>query len=203
MNFSKLHDQTPTLLLLGMLIILTGMFFFNSQAQAQSVNKTFANEIMEPVVKPGDTPTLIISTSNATNGTQPGQDDFFLKEVESSAEFSWANYFLVIGVMFLLLALLWSLVWALKRRNALPGTTLLSRNAFKIEASLPLGKQRTLLLVRFLNSRYLLGVTDQQISLIKELEDSAETASEPALSNPIKEKIFAEMLKNASQKSDI
>lgn len=202
MNFSKRYNRTLTLFLLGLLIILIGMLTFNYQAQAQSVSTSPANEILEPVVQPEDTYTPSIPATNATNETQPNHDIYFAEEIESSSEFSWANYFLVIGVMFLALGILWFFVWTLKKRNLLPGGGLLSRNTFKIESSLPLGKQRSLLVVRFLDSRYLLGVTEHQITLIKELETPTETTEKPMQASSSKAVAFAEMLKNSSQKSD-
>ena len=100
--------------------------------------------------------------------------------------FSWGGYFEAIGVMLLLLGALWFLLWAIRRYgkfNFLPPPGGLARDALRMEAQLPLGPKRSLVVVRFLNERLLLGVTDQQISvlsahLLREVDPAAsETAS--------------------------
>ena len=180
-------------------------------------NPPAGSEILAPVANPADGPVAVTpinihaNASNATNENMgegveilPIQDDYFNRDPEPVPEFSWANYFLVIGAMFLLLAVLWFVVWSLKKRNALPGANILARNAFKVEASLPLGSRRALILVRFMNGRYLLGVTDQQINLIKELADD-ESLPAPGVNQPQTDAPaggFAALLKKASQKGD-
>ena len=93
---------------------------------------------------------------------------------ESAAPiFTWGGYFQALGFMCLLLALLWFGVWAARRSgkfNFLPKPGALARDALLMEAQLPLGHKRGLVVVRFLNKHLLLGVTDQQITLIKEME---------------------------------
>ena len=120
-----------------------------------------------------------VGSANATASGSAGSgslgtmanDDYFKALPKEETSFSWSGYFMAIGGLLLVLAMLWVLVWVLRKRGAFPGATLMSRNAFKLEATLPLGPKRAVMLVRFLNSRYLLGVTDQQITLIKELEE--------------------------------
>lgn len=98
--------------------------------------------------------------------------------------FSWGGYFQAIGFMCLLLALLWFAVWVVRRSGKfafLPMPGALPRDALRMEAQLPLGAKKNLLVVRFLNRRLLLGVTDQRITLLKETElhdDFADTDSE-------------------------
>lgn len=87
--------------------------------------------------------------------------------------FSWGGYFQAIGFMCLLLALLWFAVWVVRRSGKfafLPMPGALPRDALRMEAQLPLGAKKNLLVVRFLNKRLLLGVTDQRITLLKETE---------------------------------
>ena len=120
-----------------------------------------------------------VGSANATASGSAGSgslgtmanDDYFKALPKEETSFSWSGYFMAIGGLLLVLAMLWVLVWVLRKRGAFPGAALMSRNAFKLEATLPLGPKRAVMLVRFLNSRYLLGVTDQQITLIKELEE--------------------------------
>ena len=117
-------------------------------------------------------------TAGAAGGTAQsgtlnsmGDDEYFKVAPKEEEAFSWSGYFIAVGGLLLVLAVLWMMVWLLRKRGAFPGASLMNRNAFKVEATLPLGPKRCLMLVRFLNSRYLLGVTDQQITLIKELEE--------------------------------
>ncbi len=52
--------------------------------------------------------------------------------------------------------------------NFMPRPGALPRDALVMEAQLPLGPRKGLMVVRFLNKRLLLGVTDQQITLLTE-----------------------------------
>ena len=74
-------------------------------------------------------------------------------------------------ILFLLVAVLWLAVWLARRFgkfNFLPRPGALPRDALVMEAQLPLGPRKGLMVVRFLNKRLLLGVTDQQITLLTE-----------------------------------
>lgn len=85
--------------------------------------------------------------------------------------FSWGGYFQAIGVLLLLLVVLWGAVWLVRKYgkfNFLPQPGALPRDALRMEAQLPLGPRRGLVVVRFLNKRLLLGVTDQHITLLQE-----------------------------------
>ena len=112
--------------------------------------------------------------------------------------FSWGGYFKGIGALFLILAALWVVVWFLRRRGSLPGLGGLPRDSFSVEAQLALSPKKKIILVRFLNSRLLLGVTDQQITLLKEVEGPhgrEESTKSTARS-------FAEVIEDVSQKND-
>lgn len=85
--------------------------------------------------------------------------------------FSWMGYFQAIGILFLLLAALWFAVWCIRRYgkfNFLPRPGSLPKDSLIMEAQMPLGPKKGLMVVRFLNKRLLLGVTEHQISLITE-----------------------------------
>lgn len=85
--------------------------------------------------------------------------------------FTWSGYFQAIGMLLLLLGALWGLVWVVRKYgkfNFLPQPGALPRHALRLEAQLPLGPKRGLMVVRFLNKRLLLGVTDHQITLLQE-----------------------------------
>lgn len=87
--------------------------------------------------------------------------------------FSWGGYIQAIGILCLLLALFWFALWLLRRYgrfNFLPRPGALPRGALVMEAQMPLGPRKGLMVVRFLNTRLLLGVTEHRISLLKEEE---------------------------------
>lgn len=125
--------------------------------------------------------------------------------------FSWGGYFQAIGFMCLLLGLLWLAIWAVRRSGrfnflTVPGA--FPRDGLRLEAQLPLGGKKNLVVVRFLNRRILLGVAEQQITLLKETElydDVAETddherscsASEQSGSSGDSGRIFARLLSGA------
>ena len=112
--------------------------------------------------------------------------------------FSWGGYFKGIGALFLILAALWGVVWFLRRRGSLPGRGGLPRDSFSVEAQLALSPKQKLILVRFLNSRLLLGVTDQRITLLKEVEGPHGREESTKSSS----RSFAEVIEDASQKND-
>ncbi|WP_092154754.1 flagellar biosynthetic protein FliO [Desulfovibrio legallii] len=96
--------------------------------------------------------------------------------------FSWGGYAQAIGVLFLLLGVLWLAVWLVRRFgkfNFMPRPGALPRGALVMEAQLPLGPRKGLMVVRFLNKRLLLGVTDQQITLLHEEEAHHEPPETP------------------------
>ena len=87
------------------------------------------------------------------------------------SSFSWGSYIQAVGILFLLVAVLWLAVWLARRFgkfNFMPRPGSLPRDALVMEAQLPLGPRKGLMVVRFLNRRLLLGVTDQQITLLTE-----------------------------------
>ena len=140
---------------------------------------------------PAGNATALHSELNSNANSSPGLED-------DTPVFSWGGYFKGIGALFLLLAALWGVVWFLRRRGALPGRGGLPRDSFSVEAQLALSPKQKLVLVRFLNSRLLRGVTDQRITLLKEVEGPdgrGESTKSTARS-------FADVIADASQKND-
>lgn len=83
--------------------------------------------------------------------------------------FSWSGYFQALSVLFLIVSLLWFALWYLKRRG---GINLLTRQGdLSLESRLALGPKKSIIVVRFLNKRVLLGITDQRITMLTELPD--------------------------------
>jgi flagellar protein FliO/FliZ len=88
----------------------------------------------------------------------------------SADGFGWGGYFQAIGMVFLLLAVLAVGFYLLKRFGSRTGLGYFSRGDLKMEAQLPLGQRRSVVVVRFLNKRLVLGVTDENINLLTELD---------------------------------
>ena len=140
---------------------------------------------------PAGNGTALHPESKAGSSSSPGLED-------DTPVFSWGGYFKGIGALFLILAALWGVVWFLRKRGSLPGRGGLPRDSFSVEAQLALSPKQKLVLVRFLNSRLLLGVTDQRITLLKEVEGPdgrGESTKSTARS-------FADVIADASQKND-
>lgn len=97
----------------------------------------------------------------------------------ASAGFSWGGYFYGLGALCLILALLYGALWIMRRSGKfrfMPAYGALPRDALRLEAQLPLGPRKGLMVVRFLNKRMLLGVTDQKITLLSEADTHDEQA---------------------------
>lgn len=88
-----------------------------------------------------------------------------------SASHTWGGYLEAVGLLFLLLAVMCLVLWCIRRFgnfSFLPRPGALPRDALTLEAQLPLGPRKGLMVVRFLHKRLLLGITEQQITLLTE-----------------------------------
>jgi flagellar protein FliO/FliZ len=75
--------------------------------------------------------------------------------------------------MLLVIGVLWGGLWLMRRSGRFAGMIRpggLSRDDLFLERQLPLGQRKHLLVVRFLNKRLLLGVTEQRITVLAETE---------------------------------
>lgn len=130
-----------------------------------------------------------MATANATVGTSAGSALGASDGLAAAAvpAFSWSGYIQAVGVLFLLVGLLWLALWAVRRHGglfrAVPGAGGFSRDDLRLEAQLPIGPRKGLMVVRFLNKRLLLGVTDQQITLLTEQDLDHEHGSDDAISD--------------------
>ncbi|MDE5832839.1 MAG: flagellar biosynthetic protein FliO [Desulfovibrio sp.] len=97
-----------------------------------------------------------------------------------ASTFSWGGYIQALAILCLLLGGLWFLVWAVRKYgkfNFLPRPGSLPKDSLLMEAQMPLGPKKGLMVVRFMNKRLLLGVTENQISMLAE-EDCGVAARE-------------------------
>lgn len=84
--------------------------------------------------------------------------------------------------MLLLLGGLWLVTWLFRRygRSPLSAAGSFPRGGLRMETQLPLGPRRGLVVVRFLDQRLLLGVTEHQITLLDALPLPPEAPDAPA-----------------------
>lgn len=119
---------------------------------------------------------FISIVSAAENSAAPTQ----VSSIGNTA-FSWSGYIQAIGILCLLLALLWFVLWIVRkygRFNFLPRPGSLPKDALVMEAQMPLGPRKGLVVVRFLNRRLLLGVTDNQVTFLTEEKAHHENSNE-------------------------
>jgi flagellar biogenesis protein FliO len=92
-------------------------------------------------------------------------------------EYNLSSYFLSLGLLFALLGLCWLGVRLLRRRGAWRFLT--PAQGMQIESRLSLGPKKLLLVLKYRGKRLLLGVTEQQITLLDSspLEKNAENGT--------------------------
>jgi flagellar protein FliO/FliZ len=80
------------------------------------------------------------------------------------------------GGLALILGVLFLGVWLLKRFGPKAGLGMFQRGDLKLEGQLGLGPKKSVAVVQFLNKVLVLGVTDERITLLTELEEEDEAA---------------------------
>lgn len=103
------------------------------------------------------------------------QDTQAITEVPATfpqSEIVWDGYFESVGVLMLLLVLLWLCFWAARRYglfHMMPRAANIHRESLRLEGQLSIGPRKGIMVVRCLEKRLVLGVTDQNITLLTEL----------------------------------
>ncbi|MDR1686954.1 MAG: flagellar biosynthetic protein FliO [Desulfovibrio sp.] len=97
----------------------------------------------------------------------------------ADAAWSWSGYFEALALICFLLALLWLLTRFLVKRGGAPGL-LTSGRGLHVESRLPLGPKKWILLLRCLDRRLLIGVTDHAVTVLAELDAENGAAPEPS-----------------------
>lgn len=101
----------------------------------------------------------------------PGASDAMAGAVSALGQadslFSWGGYFQALAVLFLIVAVLFTALWFLRRKGGIKLLT--GHGNLLVESRMSLGPKKQLVVVRFLNKRVLLGVTDQRITMLTEL----------------------------------
>ena len=101
---------------------------------------------------------------------------------------SWAGYFEALAILFFILAALWVVLRIVRKRGG--GFLTGGGSAMRVEHRLALGAKKWIVVARILDRRLVLGVTDQQITMLTELDPDECPASSPKPS-------FAAALKQA------
>lgn len=115
-------------------------------------------------------------TTKETGQSATTSSETKIKLGESS--FSWGGYFQAIGVLLFLLGLLFVGLWLMRKYGKfsfIPNPSALPKNALCLETQIALGPRKSLSVVRYLDKRLLLGVTEQQITLLSESRVNSDT----------------------------
>ena len=129
---------------------------------------------------------------------------------ETLSAFSWGGYVQAVGLMFLLVLALWGVLWLLRRYGRgflLPRGAARSAELLRVEAQLPLGPRRGLMVVRFQDKHVLLGLSGERIVALSEsylreeqtAEDFASLLQKPAAAGAREEQTPAEAVRTGKE----
>ena len=124
-----------------------------------------------------------------------------LHSLPSEAVFTWGGYFQALAVMALLLGMLWGVLWLLRRSGkfrSIPVPGAFPKESLRMEAQIPLGPKKGLAVVRYLNKRLLLGITEHQIVLLQESDLVTPAETEGSYDG----QDFAGLLRNAGNSEE-
>lgn len=134
------------------------------------VSSSFATE-KEQIV-PQEQTNISQNDTNKPVIEKKEQKKFSLQEETPPPTFSWTSYFEAIGIMLILLFALWYVLKVVRKvgnGRFLPSQKLLPRDSMFLEGQLSLGQGKSIVIVRALNERLVLGVTEQQINLLTKI----------------------------------
>lgn len=118
---------------------------------------------------PPATPPMVPATAPAAGQSAQTTGSSALSGLPD-VSFSWSGYFEALAILCFVLALVWALLWLLKRRGG-SGIFASSTPGMRLESRLALGPKKWLMVVRYQDRRLVLGVTDDRINLLAELRD--------------------------------
>lgn len=130
-------------------------------AAAESQNKTELQKMQAAK-------TEIATNGNAKDTIQTSSAMKTAPQEEIPA-FSWGSYFKAISVMLFLLIVFWYVLKMVRKvgnGRFLPSQKLLPRDSMYLEGQLPLGQGKSIVIVKVLNERLVLGVTEKNINLL-------------------------------------
>jgi flagellar protein FliO/FliZ len=97
------------------------------------------------------------------------------------------GWWTMMGGLMLILGLLLLAYWLLKRYGPKAGLSMFKRGGLAIEGSLALGPRKSVVVVRFLNKVMVLGVTENAINLLTEVDDPNDPASRTEFSSALEQ----------------
>lgn len=125
----------------------------------------------------------------STQNTAAAKNSFSASD-EPIPSFGWGNYFQGIGLMLLLLFVFWYILKLMRKYGNgrfLPNQKLLPRDSMYLEGQLPLGQGKSIIIVKVLDERLVLGVTEKNINLLSKTgTNHAETFEELMQQVPFK-----------------
>ena len=87
------------------------------------------------------------------------------------------GWWTMMGGLLLIMGVLLVAYWLLKRYGPKAGLGMFKRGGLALEGSLALGPRKAVVVVRFLNKVMVLGVTENAINLLTEVDDPHDPAS--------------------------
>jgi len=93
--------------------------------------------------------------------------------VKTWSDPSWGQYLKIVGILAVIIVLIWLTLSVLKRLMGLQKAS----NGIELAGGISLGSRRSIQFVKIGSTLYLLGVTDQQVSLINIIRDPQEIES--------------------------
>ncbi len=159
MTKKKSKRQFSILLLLAVTFVI---FFFASISLAQDTSKTGNFDIIkvQQAVKADLADSLNVTTDNAEADHIPPVRDNYLFIVLR-----------IIGSLILLTIIIMLVVWLLKRFG-FTGSSRIGSGAMDMLESLPVGQNRSIILVRVMDTVLVLSQTTQNITLLEKIEDN-------------------------------
>lgn len=93
-----------------------------------------------------------------------------LTESANHSAFSFGSYFEALAILFLVLAILWLFVAFFRRKS---GTFSKSLPSMRIESRLAIAPKKWIIVAKVMDKRLVLGITDQQITMLTEISSTA------------------------------
>lgn len=110
------------------------------------------------------------ATSPAASGGAQSANSSVLSGLPD-VNLSWSGYFEALAILCFILALILAVLWLFRRRGGAGGLFTQATPGMRVESRLALGPKKWLLVVRYLDRRLVLGVTEENIRLLTELYD--------------------------------
>lgn len=176
-----LHTFLLLLCLLCASSLCTHSCFANEAETAAQINNTPDKQEQKIDIIKSKTSLSQESKNQLTQQTEKKEMPFSSSQ-DTIPSFGWGNYFQGIGIMLLLLIVFWYILKLMRKvgnGRFLPNQKLLPRDSMYLEGQLPLGQGKSIVIVKVLDERLVLGVTEKNINLLSKTgTNHAETFEE-------------------------